>query len=165
MKPRSMSRTNWLVVAVLTALTLTACATQKASPEREQALTQAVSDRQWHIDISTMSTLRYGMRSVTPDFFLELRGDTLCSYLPYLGQAYQAPMSSPPQGLNFTVPVQNYQLKHPRRSLAQIEMDVRTDEDYFHYMIDVYASGQAHIHVRSLNRDPISFDGFFDIRK
>ena len=36
-----------------------------------------------------MSTLRYGSRTVTPDFYLELRGDTQQSYLPYLGQARQ----------------------------------------------------------------------------
>lgn len=151
----------WLRLAfsMLTAMVLGACATQKVSPALEQALMQAVDSRQWHIDISSMNTLRYGARSVTPDFFLELHGDTLHSYLPYLGQAYQAPMTSPSQGLNFEAPVLNYRLKHPRRSLAQMELDVRTDEDLFHYIIIVEASGQAQVRVRSLYRDPISFDG------
>jgi len=45
----------------------------------------AIAAKQWRIDIRSMNTMRYGSRIVTPDFYLELRGDTLHSYLPYLG--------------------------------------------------------------------------------
>ena len=54
--------------------------------ERKQvAVLGAIATKRWHIDISSMNTLRYGSRAVTSDFYLELRGDTLRSYLPYLG--------------------------------------------------------------------------------
>ncbi len=42
---------------------------------------------------------------------------------------------------------------------TQIDIDVRTREDSYHYMIEIYDSGEAMIRVRSMNRDPISFDG------
>lgn len=129
--------------------------------EREEVkTTDAIAARQWRIDIRSMNTMRYGSRMVTPDFYLELRGDTLCSYLPYLGQARVSPMLSPSIGLNFEKPVLSYKESQPKsKKYTQIDIDVRTQEDNYHYVIQLYDSGEAYIRVRSLNRDPISFDG------
>ena len=129
--------------------------------EREEVKTSdAIAAKKWRIDIRSMNTMRYGSRMVTPDFYLELRGDTLCSYLPYLGQARLSPMLSPAIGLNFEKPVLSYKESQPKsKKYTQIDIDVRTQEDNYHYVIQLYDSGEAYIRVRSLNRDPISFDG------
>lgn len=126
--------------------------------ERKQvAVLGAIATKRWHIDISSMNTLRYGSRAVTSDFYLELRGDTLRSYLPYLGDAHM-PTMSPSIGLNFEEPVLTYKESKPKK-FTQIDIDVRTREDSYHYAIEIYDNGQAYIRVRSMNRDPISFDG------
>ena len=129
--------------------------------EREEVkTTDAIAAKKWRIDIRSMNTMRYGSRMVTPDFYLELRGDTLCSYLPYLGQARVSPMLSHSIGLNFEKPVLSYKESQPKsKKYTQIDIDVRTQEDNYHYVIQLYDSGEAYIRVRSLNRDPISFDG------
>lgn len=130
--------------------------------ERKQvAVLDAIATKRWHIDISSMNTLRYGSRAVTSDFYLELRGDTLRSYLPYLGDAHM-PTMSPSIGLNFEEPVLTYKESKPKK-FTQIDIDVRTREDSYHYVIEVYDNGQAYIRVRSMNRDPISFDGTLEI--
>ena len=83
-------KTKWIAVFLIGLLT--ACATQQQREERQARTKAAVAEmlakRHWQIDVTQMGTLRYGSRMVTPDFFLQLRGDTLCSYLPFLGQAY-----------------------------------------------------------------------------
>ena len=107
-----------------------------------------------------MNTMRYGSRTMSPDFYLELRGDVLHSYLPYLGQAQVSPTLSPSIGLNFEEPVLSYKTSTPKsKKYTQIDIDVKTREDNYHYVIQLYDSGEATIRVRSLNRDPISFDG------
>ena len=133
--------------------------------ERQQAaVAGAIADRRWRIEISSMTTMRYGSRTVTPDFYLELRGDTLRSYLPYLGQAQVSPTLSPSIGLNFEEPVLSYNDGKPKSNkYTQIDIDVRTREDSYHYVIEIYDNGQAYIRVRSMNRDPISFDGKLEI--
>ncbi len=154
-------KTKW--IAVFLVGLLTACATQQQREERQARTKAAVAEmlakRHWQIDVTQMGTLRYGSRMVTPDFFLQLRGDTLCSYLPFLGQAYQAPMASPPQGLNFEKTVQNYVESRPKANFTRMEMDVRTQEDTYHYMVEIYDNGKASISVRSMNRDPVNFEG------
>lgn len=126
---------------------------------RQMAVLGAIGMKRWHIDITTMNTMRYGSRTVTPDFYLELRGDTLRSYLPYLGQV-QVSSLSPSIGLNFEEPVRQYKESKPKSNkYTQIDIDVKTREDSYHYVINIYDSGEATIRVRSMNRDPVSFDG------
>ena len=126
---------------------------------RRQAVAAAVAARHWHIDISAMNTMRYGSRVVSPDFFLELHGDTLRSYLPYLGEAHAAPLHSPSIGLNFQAPVISYKKSRPKSKHDQIDIDVKTREDTYHYVVIIDDDGAATIRVRSMNSDPISFDG------
>ena len=144
---------------VVATLTLVGCATQQERAVQKAYVQELVEKRHWQIDVTSMNSMRYGSRTVTPDFFLELRGDTLRSYLPYLGQAHQASLASPSQGLNFEVPIQSYSMNMKKGHVAQVEISVKTREDSYRYRIELYETGQAFIHVRSLNRDPISFDG------
>lgn len=142
---------------------LAACATKQERAERltqtRIAIKEAVANRQLRIDVRSMNTMRYGSKIVTPDFFLELRGDTLRSYLPYLGVAHQAPMTSPSEGLNFETVMKSYQQTNPKTDLARIDIEAKTKEDFFVYHIEVYYTGKAFISVQSQHRDPISFDG------
>lgn len=154
------------IIAAIVLLTLGGCATQQQRAEQRaktrQAVEQAVGSRQLHIDIRSMYTLRYGARTVTSDFFLELRGDTLVSYLPYLGQSHQ-PSLTTPIGLNFTAPIMHYSSNRSKSGCSQLEIDVKTQEDSYKYHIDVYDTGEANIRVSSIHRDPISFDGSVDL--
>ena len=152
-----------VIFLMVLGLLVAGCATQQERAEQRammrKAVAEAVAKRQMHIDITSMNTMRYGSRTVTPDFFLELKGDTLRSYLPYLGQAYQAPMGSPSQGLNFDALIQAIREYHPKAHLSRLEIDVRTKEDVFLYVVELYDTGKADVYVRSQHRDPISFDG------
>ena len=162
-KPLVIGMEKCLLSMVAIALVLMGCATQQERAARRElvrkAVAEAVATRRLHIDITSMNTMRYGSRVVTPDFFLELRGDTLRSYLPYLGQAHQAPMMSPSQGLNFETRMLHVTESHPKAQLTRFEIDVKTKEDIYVYVVEVYDTGKSYIHVRSQNRDPISFDG------
>ena len=151
------------LAAIMALLLIAGCATQQDRTERQAhvrtAVTEAIASRQMRIEIRSMNAMRYGSRMVTPDFFLELRGDTLRSYLPYLGQAHQAPMMSPSIGLNFDAPILQYVESQPKKNLTRLELAVRTQEDSYLYTIEVFDTGEADIRVRSQHRDPISFDG------
>ena len=159
---QTMKLTRWIVVALLLSV-LAACVTKQERAERlaqtRMGIMEALANRQMRIEVRSMNTMRYGSRIVTPDFFLELRGDTLRSYLPYLGVAHQAPMASPSEGLNFETVMKSYHQSNPKPDLARLEIEAKTKEDFFVYHIEVYYTGKAFISVQSQHRDPISFDG------
>jgi hypothetical protein len=152
-----------IFIVMVAMMMITSCATQQQKAERkaemQKAVTEAIASKKLHIDIKSMNTLRYGVKTVTPDFFLELRGDTLQSYLPYLGRAYQGPMHSPSIGLNFETCVRSISETRPKSNRSRFEIGVKTEEDSYQYVVEVYDTGQANIRVSSQHRDPISYDG------
>ena len=147
---------------ILISLMLSACVTQQERVEKREQMrgvvAEAVRKQQIHLDVTWMNTLKYGSKSVTSDFFLELKGDTLNSYLPYMGQAYKPTLTSQSQGLNFETLAQSVQKSHPKNNCWLLEINARTDEDNYKYVVEIFETGKATIHVRSANRDPISFD-------
>jgi hypothetical protein len=155
------------LAAVAIALAMTGCATPQERAERQartqRAVAEALEQRHIHIDITSMSTARYGTRMMSSGFFLEVKGDTLNSYLPYMGQVYQTSVFSTSQGLNFELPMLSYRQTRPKPSYTRLEIAVKTQEDLYHYVIDVFDSGKAMIRVRGELRDPISFDGDCDV--
>jgi hypothetical protein len=158
-----MIKTARLVIVF--SLIFSSCASLQERTERKEqmkkAVAEAVAARQMHIEITSMNTMRYGSRTVTSDFYLELKGDSVRSYLPYFGQAYQAPMISPSKGLNFETKAKNIKVTQPKKDLSRIEIDMKTDEDTYNYVIELYETGKTYVNVRSQHRDPISFDGDF----
>jgi hypothetical protein len=148
-----------IILIASAAILFVSCASPQKLAEKRMEVAEAVASRRVHINITSMNASRYGGRPVSPDFFLELRGDTLNSYLPYFGQAYRAPMGSPSVGLNFEAPMLTYKESRLKKNLTRIETKVRTQEDEYRYMIDVYDTGEAYIRVTSQYRDPISFEG------
>lgn len=110
-------------------MTIMGCATLQEREERKErmrmAVAEAVETKQMHIDITSMNTMRYGSRTVTPDFFLELKGDTVISHLPYFGQLYQAPMMSPSQGLNFETIAKSIRVAKTKKDVSRIEIEIR----------------------------------------
>ena len=157
----NFNRTYGIVFVALMLLTMS-CATSQQRAEQnvatQKAVTEALKNRHFHINVSSMHPTRYSSRTVSYGFFLELKGDTLVSYLPYMGQVYQnAAVNS--EGLNFEAPIISYHESRPKKKMTRIELEVRTKEDHYNYILEIYDTGTAYIRVRGQNRDSISFDG------
>ena len=161
----NLNRTYGIVFVALMLLTM-GCATSQQRAEQnvatQKAVTEALANRHLRIDVSSMHPTRYSSRTVSYGFFLELKGDTLVSYLPYMGQVYQnAAINS--EGLNFEAPIISYHESRPKKNMTRIELEVRTKEDHYNYILEIYDTGTAYIRVRGQNRDSISFDGDCDV--
>ena len=144
-------------VALFAGCGTTAMSVEKAA-EQAAMVRDALYDRHYKIDVDFMYPLRGSARSLTPDYYLEVRNDTLISHLPYFGEARNLPYGGG-QGLNFTERINSYNEYQKKNDEFVIEMGVRNSEDIFVYTIDVYDNGKSSIDVRSRLRDPISFSG------
>ena len=160
-------RRAWMLAAVVVVVIVVGCASSQERALRkaqtQQAVAEALANRHFRIDVMSMTPLRYSSRMTSSGFFLELKGDTLNSYLPYVGQVYRAPIVSTHQGLNFEEPIIGYRETRPKAHLTRIEVAARTQEDSYYYIIEVFDTGKASIRVRSQFRDAISFDGDMNV--
>ena len=150
------------IVFVVIALLTWGCASSQSSAEHaaetKKAVTEALANRQLHINVRSMNPVRYASRTLSYGFYLEIKGDKLVSCLPYMGQVYQTATFSS-ENLNFEAPIISYHETRPKKGLTRIELAVRTKEDIYHYQLDINDSGTAYIRVRGQSRDSISFDG------
>ncbi len=145
-------------------LSVTSCTTLSSveRAERDARVAQAVekilSERCFTVNVRMMYPRRGKAVNVTSEFSLQVEGDTLVSYLPYYGRAYNVPYGGG-KGLNFTAPIQDYQVSKGRKGNTQIVISVNNGEDILTYNLDIFANGSASIDVFARERESISYSG------
>jgi len=155
-------------VMALTALVmLVGCATAEEraarAAEQAKAVKTALQERNYQIAVNRMYPSRGASKIVSSGYTVEVRNDSLISYLPYFGRAYDVPYGGG-NGLNFSAPIRNYKESQTKSDLRHIEIDVQNDEDTYLYTLDIFDNGSADINVRSRQREPISFSGQMEFR-
>jgi len=162
-----MKRFFYLSLIIASAIILwSSCATseEKAAQMAELSanVTNALNNRDYKIAIDRMYPMRGGSRHVSYGYSVEVRNDTLISYLPYFGRAYNVPYGGG-KGLNFTAPIESYQEFMKRNGLRHIEIGVTNEEDTYFYTIEVFDNGNSSVEVRARQRERISYSGSLEL--
>ena len=147
-----------------------ACATTEEARQRKQVqkalvaqrVRQQINDMRFRIFVDMMHPTGYPARHLTSTYSLEVKGDTIISYLPYMGRAYNVPYGGG-KALNFEAKIANSEVSKTRDDRYMIVLDVINDEDTYRYMIDTFDDGNSTIHVYARERESISFSGRMDI--
>ena len=105
-----------------------------------------------------MYPMKGGAKSVSAGYTVEVRNDSLFSYLPYIGRAYQIPYGGG-KGLNFSERIGSYQESQKKNGQRHIEIGVKNDEDTYLYTIDVWDNGSSQIEVLPRQRERITYSG------
>lgn len=159
------------VVTLISVLLLASCATsnsvgQLSRKERQQLLErktrQALADRHYTIFVTTAHPIGFPSISLSTPYTLEIRGDSIISYLPYFGTAYSVPYGGG-KALNFTGTIRKYEDVERKRGEHDIIIEVYNEEDIYVYLLNVFESGSTSIIVRSRQRSEISFLGRVDM--
>lgn len=158
-----MNRVSYLSLFFsLAMISLSGCATseEKAAQMAELSanVTNALNNRDYTIAIDRMYPMRGSSRHISFGYSVEVRNDTLISYLPYFGRAYNVPYGGG-KGLNFSAPISSYQEYMKRNGLRHIEIGVTNEEDTYIYTIDVFDNGNSSVEVRARQRERISYSG------
>ena len=151
-----------IVFALLALVILGGCATAEEraarAAERAAKVKTALTERHYIIGIERMYPMKGGAKSVSPDYSVEVRNDSLFSYLPYIGRAYQIPYGGG-KGLNFSERIDSYQESQKKNGQRHIEISVKNDEDTYLYTIDVFDNGSSQIDIQARQRERISYSG------
>lgn len=147
-------------------LLLAACATTAERAEREarlaEAVDQAVASRHYTVSVQSMHPRRGRVVNVTSDYSLEVRGDTLVSYLPYFGRAYHIPLDGG-KGMNFTAPILRYEQAKDAKGRTYVVLTTDNHEDVLTYRLEIFSNGRTSIYVNAREREPISYEGRLDV--
>lgn len=126
--------------------------------ESDTVITKMLNDKTFKINAKT-ALPNYG-RSVSLDnrYSVEIKGDSVMSYLPYFGRAYSLPYGGG-EGLIFNSTIKDYKVKLVKKSGTEVKFSTRTGEDNYEYTITVYPGGSSNIRVSSNNKQAIDFFG------
>ena len=138
--------------------TMTKAEREAKRAERAEYVTKVLDDRHYKIDIDMMHTRRAGSKTVASDWSLEVKGDTLVSYLPYFGVAYEATYGRS-TGLNFTSPIKAYKDTGSYNGRRTIHLQANSDEDLIDYLLEVMDNGSVSIDVTPRKREGIGYSG------
>lgn len=109
------------------------------------------------IDVNYMMPQRYPTRAVS-DFSLCLKGDTVISHLPYMGEAHR-PTYGNTDGLNFKLPVTDKSVKAGKKGKTIIRFTCNNSTATYDFKIEIYPEGGAYINLIPSYADQISFKG------
>ena len=142
-----------------------ASAEERAAMAAEQAakVTKALEARDYKIAVNRMYPMKGSSRSVSYGYSVEVRNDSLISYLPYFGGAYNVPYGGG-KGLNFSERIGSYRESQKNNGERQIEINVTNEEDTYIYLIKVFSNGNSSIDVTSRQRDHISYSGELEVK-
>jgi len=142
------------------------CATSEEraarAAEMKKKVVLALGERKYKINISRMMPMRGPSKSVSYGYSVEVRNDSLISYLPYFGRAYNVPYGGG-KGLNFSASIDSYQEYQKRNDLRHIEIGLTNDEDTYLYIIQVFDNGSSSIEVQSRQRERVSYSGELEL--
>jgi hypothetical protein len=131
----------------------------KALSAKESSVKKLLESRQYRFVPQSVQAQGGRSRQIT-NYSLEVRGDTLISYLPYYGVAYSAPVGITEGPLDFKATNITYTSEEGSNGNNLINIkpgDARTDAQEF--FLSVSSTGYTNLSVRFNNRQSISFYG------
>lgn len=159
----SMKNIRFLMVLVVALLSGVQPFFAQTNAEKEakekQVVKELLESSRYKIEVDRMVPMSGPSKHLTSPYSLELKGDSISSYLPYFGQAYSLPYGGG-KGLIFDAPITDYKLAfNKKKEVATVKFKCKTEEDNFTYIIEVYSNGSSTIRIQPVNRQSISFYG------
>ena len=147
-----------VVVAVMGLLS--ACSTMTAAERAQKALAveKALASRRYVVDVRMMYPRRGRAVNVTSNYSLEVKGDTVVSYLPYFGRAYSIPYGGG-KAFNFSAPISSYESTRDEKGRTHVRLVTDNEEDVITFQLEIFDNGQATIDVQAREREPITYSG------
>jgi hypothetical protein len=154
-----------LALVIVVAAVAGGCSTRavrSVDPAVEAAVRERVASRDYTVYFDLMSTSRGRPIPLSHPWNIRIAGDSVYSYLPYVGEAY-TPVIGRQEGLNFDGTLNDYKQTAGRRGEIEIEFWAMTFEDRYDFRLTVYPSGSSYLWVTPDRKSTVSFDGKLEI--
>ena len=161
-------KTAKLILLCLSGMLAMQPATSQSRSEKkaqtERSVREALNAGQYKIKVDYMQPMRGSSRALTSDYSIEIRNDSVFSYLPYFGVAYNVAYGGG-KGLIFNAPLTEYKKESLKKGKTRIDFKTGNEEDKYEYSLTIYSDGSANIHIQPMNKQAISYSGELDVKE
>ena len=130
-----------------------------AQDSAKSTIKTVLDARRYEFEPDQMTSTKGKSRHLTPGYILQLKGDTLMVYLPYVGRAYSAPMNSSDAGFDFTTTNFSYTVKEGKKKSYIVTIKTKDKVYNTEFTLTVYDDGTTYVRTNSNDRDAVSYNG------
>lgn len=118
-----------------------------------------VESKNFEFDASTANPMKGRTVNLTTDYGLTIKSDSVYSYLPYYGTAYNASsFGSTDSPMIFNQPMENY-TSEETKSGYMVKFKAKNKSDVVDFTLHISESGSTSLSVSSMNRQSITYYG------
>ena len=135
---------------------------QLKAEKKEQQIKQIkeiLGSKNFIFKAESVNPVNAGTKKLTSDFGIEVRNDSIFSYMPYYGNAYSRDYTSfknSPMG--FMQPMESYR-QSKRKSGFVIDIKVKNEHDVIDLTFHISKTGSTSVSASSINRQNITYTG------
>jgi hypothetical protein len=133
---------------------------QQKENRNQQAVEQLINSQHYTFIPNTVLPSRGVSKTLTSEYQLKIRKDTLEASLPYFGRAYTASISLTENPLDFKTTDFKYTITESKKGGWDISIIPKNAGDARQLTLSVSQDGYASLQIICNNRDPISFNGY-----
>lgn len=133
----------------------------KAEKKAQQIkqIREIVGSKNFIFKAESVNPVNAGTKKLTSDFGIEVRNDSIFSYMPYYGNSYSRDYTSfknSPMG--FIQPMESYR-QIRRKSGYAIDIKVKNEHDVIDLTFHISKTGITSVSASSINRQNITYTG------
>ncbi len=134
---------------------------QKAELKAEQTrqIRKLIDSKNYTFKAEMVTPRNMKTMNLTTDFGLQIKEDSIFSYLPYFGNNYIRDFTSFKNSpLGFAQPINKYSRTYTKKGY-KIEIKVINNEEYINMVLHISKTGYTSLSASFLDRQSITFDG------
>ncbi len=135
---------------------------QSKQAKKEAAVQKLIESQRYVFKAQSVMPMGAVARQLNYDYDMKVTKDTIDTYLPYFGRAYQAPIDPSQGGIKFVSKDFDYTITPGKKQGWEIVIKPNDANDVQVLNLSITSAGYAILQVTSNNRQPISFSGVID---
>lgn len=155
------STVKFLLSAFLLSFLLSQCSSSKKIVKlSSDEIKDMVDSSQFVFVADRVSPLRGRTRFLTSYYDVVVKKDSLTSFLPFFGRAFQAPIEPARGGIQFTSTNFTYKVIPKNNNEWNVFIKPNDYTDVQQLYFNIFDNGNASLNVVNTHKDPISFSGY-----
>lgn len=133
---------------------------EEQKKEQIEKIREIVRSKNFVFKAETVNGVNSRTKNLTTDFGVEVRNDSVFSYMPYYGNTYSRDYTSHTDSpMGFIQPVDSYSMKRTNKGYY-IDINVTNNHDVINLKFHINKDGEATLSANSINRSSVSYTGF-----
>ncbi len=150
-------------LGLLISALLFSCSNSKKIPRLDnEDITGMVNSQRFVFVAERAAPLSGSSRQLTSNYDVTVKKDTLNSYLPYFGRAFQSPVDPSKSPLEFKSYKFSYTINQKKKSDWEVYITPKDCPGVQQFIFEIFGNGVATLNVQNTHSDPISFYGHIE---